>query len=203
MHSTCKYKRAENNKMLQGSIINGDVRVNKLQESKQTNKQTKNAHRQRIKWIRTTKSILCTTVLQKNYYENNIFRSRKMLRGVAGWWRSHNVHMPSILLCDRRETKEPQQHKVTCRSRDSFSSKLSAGEKPSLLLNEYRGFFLQSKQPGNETNHSPPSRAKVKNDCRYTSILRMAETGTNLPFPLLRSETNSHYLYVLLKKCNI
>jgi hypothetical protein len=57
--------------MLQGSIIKSDVRVNKLQESKQASKeaskeakkQTINTYRQRIKWIRTTKSILRTTVL--------------------------------------------------------------------------------------------------------------------------------------------
>ena len=45
--------------MLQGSIIKGDVPVNKLQESKQTI----NTYRQKIKWIHTTKSILHATVL--------------------------------------------------------------------------------------------------------------------------------------------
>jgi len=78
-----------------------------------------------------------------------------------------------------------------------------AGEKPSLVPNEYRSSFLQSEQPGHEMDHSPPSRAKVKNNWRYTFILHTAQTGTKLPFPLLRNETNSHYLYLLLKKFNI
>ena len=70
------------------------------------------------------------------------------------------LHMPSIVLCDRRATKELWQHKVTRSSRDSFSSKFFAGEKPGLLLNGYRGSFLQSKNPGHETDHSPPIKSQ-------------------------------------------
>jgi hypothetical protein len=166
---------------------------------KKANKQTNNKCIQTKNKMDTHNKINFThNSVIENCNENDISEAEKCC-GVG----SHNVHMPRILLCDRRVTKELHQHKVTRRSRESYGSKFFAGEKPSLLLNEYWGSFLQSTQPGHETDHSPPSRAKVKNGWRYTSILRTAETGTNVPCPLLNGETNSHYLYILLTKFNI
>jgi hypothetical protein len=42
-----------------------------------------------------------------------------------------------------------------------------------LLLNGYRGSFLGVKRPRINTDHSPPPRAKDKNECSYTSIPRI------------------------------
>jgi hypothetical protein len=40
----------------------------------------------------------------------------------------------------------------------------------SQLLSRYRGPFLGVKRPGLGVDHSPPSRAEVKNEWSYTSI---------------------------------
>jgi hypothetical protein len=48
------------------------------------------------------------------------------------------------------------------------------------------------KRPGSETAHSSPSSAKVKNERCYISTLLytfMADTETNLPFPLNKEES--------------
>ena len=49
------------------------------------------------------------------------------------------------------------------------------------------GLFPKVKTAGHETNHSPPSFAKVRNSCRYTStlpiLLYVRKTSSN-PLPL-------------------
>jgi len=39
----------------------------------------------------------------------------------------------------------------------------------SLLFNQHPGYYPGPKQPGHEANHSPPSIAKIRNSCSYTS----------------------------------
>jgi hypothetical protein len=57
-----------------------------------------------------------------------------------------------------------------------------------------RGCFPGVKRPGREADHSPPSTAEVKNECRYTFTpqyvfmvwcsVKKESTGTTLPLPL-------------------
>jgi hypothetical protein len=55
----------------------------------------------------------------------------------------------------------------------------------SLLFNTYQSYFTGVKKLGHEVNHSPPSRAKVKNEWSYTSTplyIFMAWTKKNLTY---------------------
>jgi hypothetical protein len=51
---------------------------------------------------------------------------------------------------------------------------------PSLLSNNYRGRSPGVKQPGRESDHSPPSSAEVENAWSYTSTPPMRFHGVGL-----------------------
>jgi len=60
----------------------------------------------------------------------------------------------------------------------------------SILFLGYGGFSARIKWPGREFDHSPPSRAEVKNEWIYTSAppcATMAWTGINVAFTKLTS----------------
>jgi hypothetical protein len=53
---------------------------------------------------------------------------------------------------------------------------------PNHLFNRYRGLFSGLKRPGREADRSPPSRAEVKNDWRYTYISHIRFHGAEGAF---------------------
>ena len=53
---------------------------------------------------------------------------------------------------------------------------------PNHLFNRYRGIFPGLKRPGCEADQSSPSRAKVKNEWRYTSIPPICFHGEEVAF---------------------
>jgi len=76
---------------------------------------------------------------------------------------------------------------IPSRNKISFSSPKHPDQlwiPPSLLFNDYLGSFLEVKQPGHETDHSPPTIAEIKNEWNYIPIAPyafMVWTGSALP----------------------
>jgi hypothetical protein len=67
---------------------------------------------------------------------------------------------------------------------------------PSLLSDGYRGLV---KRTGHEADHSPPSKAKVKNAWSYTSALSMSWWhGAHTTLPLVKSTDLDTYFCVVL-----
>jgi hypothetical protein len=70
------------------------------------------------------------------------------------------------------------------------------------LFNGYQGLFPELKLPGCEADRSPPSRAEVKNEWRYTSIPPICFHGAEGAFTfflvyIITSALSTHYMAVI------